>query len=202
MKFKKASALGSLVSKEYAEDFFRLLVKYRNISASEAASRLGLHIKTAQDFLDGLTALGVVSKEEVFEKKRPYFRYGLTGNRITIEVDLLELYDAGADIEKPQWLIREKKNSGAMFKTSGKNDIITSVNFFVGKGRSRDEKRISLTTDQGRFLFHLPFPTEGPATIESIIEKSGVDRSSIPELLDIVDVLMEFGVVERVAGPS
>ena len=72
MDFQKISRFGALLSKDYAGDFFRLLVTYQDISASEAASRLNLHIKTAQDFLDGLEEQDVVSKEEVYEKKRPY----------------------------------------------------------------------------------------------------------------------------------
>ena len=57
MDFKTAAALGALLSKDYAENFFKLLVNYQDISASEAASRLNLHIRTAQDFLESLHAL-------------------------------------------------------------------------------------------------------------------------------------------------
>ena len=41
MDFKRAAKLGNYLSKDYAEDFFNLLVNYQDISASEAASRLG-----------------------------------------------------------------------------------------------------------------------------------------------------------------
>jgi hypothetical protein len=58
MEFQEASKLSSFLAKDYAEAFFRLLVNYQDISASEAASRLNLHIRTAQDFLEGLTNLG------------------------------------------------------------------------------------------------------------------------------------------------
>ena len=54
MDFKQAAILGSFISKDYAEDIFELLVNYQAISASEAAARLNLHIKTAQDFLEAL----------------------------------------------------------------------------------------------------------------------------------------------------
>jgi len=77
MDFKTAAILGTYISKSYAEDFFKLLVNYHDISASEAASRLGLHIRTAQDFLDAMASLGILEKVEVYEKKRPYFRYSL-----------------------------------------------------------------------------------------------------------------------------
>ena len=47
MDFQTAALLGASLSKDYAEDFFKLLVNYQDISASEAASRLSLHIRTA-----------------------------------------------------------------------------------------------------------------------------------------------------------
>ena len=48
MNFDTARRLGACLSRDYAGDLFRLLVNYRDISASEAASRLNLHIRTAQ----------------------------------------------------------------------------------------------------------------------------------------------------------
>ena len=78
MDFRNAAKLGTYLSKDYAEDFFGLLVNYQDISASEAVSRLGLHIRTAQDFLEAMASLGILEKEEVYEKKRPYFRYSLS----------------------------------------------------------------------------------------------------------------------------
>ena len=57
MDFAAARRLGACLSRDYADEFFRLLVNYRDISASEAASRLGLHIRTAQDFLEALAEL-------------------------------------------------------------------------------------------------------------------------------------------------
>ena len=88
MDFKTAARLGAYLSKDYAYSFFNLLVNYRNLSASEAASRLGLHIRTAQDFLEGLTELGLLNRQEVYEKKRPYYRYTLETDHILIDVDL------------------------------------------------------------------------------------------------------------------
>ena len=52
MKFEEAARFGTYISKSFAKDIFRLLNNYRDISASEAASRLGLHIQTVQDFLE------------------------------------------------------------------------------------------------------------------------------------------------------
>ena len=197
MDFKTASRLGSLISKEYAADFLKLLVIYKDISASEAASRLNLHTKTAQDFLEGLYSQDIVFKEEVFEKKRPYFRYSLKKKKLTIDVDLATLYDTQDNQYKFQWAIREKKNSGAIFKTSAKSDHISAVHFFVGQGRKAEERRLNLTKNQGKFLFHLPFPTEPFKRVAEIIAKAKIDESFVPEILDILEVLDQYKIIER-----
>ncbi len=94
MDFHTAAKYASLLSKEYAEDIFMLLVNYQAISASEVATRLNLHIKTAQDFLESLEQLDIVSKEEILEKKRPYYRYILNQTRLLIDIDLTSNLEA------------------------------------------------------------------------------------------------------------
>lgn len=196
MDFKTLSRLSTLLSKNFAEELLRLLVSYKTISASEAASRLDLHIKTAQDFLDELTALNIAGKEEVFERKRPYFRYTLKNPKLNIEFDLCSLYDASDEDFRLKQRIREKLNSGAIFTTSGSNDFISSVTVFTGKGRQRKERKLSLTISQGKFLYHLPFPTADYLSIQQIIKKAGLDSSFNAEIFDIVEVLKEFDIID------
>jgi len=171
MDFKTASHLASFLTRDYAENLFKLLVIYQNISASEAASRLNIHISTAQDFLEGLFSHDIVQKKEVFEKKRPYFRYSLKKKSVTITINFASLYDKQSYLDRLGWQIREKKNSGAVFKTFSKTNYISMVHFFRGEGRSRIEKRISLTKNQGKFLHHLPFPTEPFLSVSNIVKK-------------------------------
>jgi predicted transcriptional regulator len=187
--------LGSLLSKDYAEDIFGLLVNYRAISASEVAARIDLHIKTAQDFLEGLTELDILSKEEVLEKKRPYYRYILKQDRITCDIDLMQVKRAsGAD--NLSRCIREHENSGARFSVAHGEDTITAVTIWIGKGREREERRIKLTTPQGKFLYHLPFPKAEPLTVFEIMQKAGVTDELSPEVLDLVDLLEKYKVIE------
>jgi hypothetical protein len=197
MDFKTASELGSLISKDYARDFLKLLVMYQDISASEAATRLNLHTKTAQDFLEGLSDQGIISKKEVFEKKRPYFRYSLKKKKLTVDIDFSTFYDPKAHQVKLKWKIREKKNSNAMFKSSGRGNHISAVHFFVGQGRSAQERTLNLTTNQGKFLFHLPFPTQPFKYVSDIMKKAEVDQSCVPEILDIVEVLDRHKIIEK-----
>ncbi|KPK84931.1 MAG: hypothetical protein AMS27_08725 [Bacteroides sp. SM23_62_1] len=199
MDFKEAAKLGSCLSKDYAEDLFRLLTTYKSISASEAASRLGLHIKTIQDCLEDLYSLEILDREEVYEGKRPYFRYHLKVKEISMMVDLSTFHlKEDATDSRVKMSIREMKNAKARFTTSRSNDYISNIVIWMGEGRSRTERKINLSIPQGKFLFHLPFPTAEPLNITEIMHKAGLDDAHIPEIVDIVDVLIEFEVIERI----
>ena len=195
MDFITAAKYASLLSKDYAEDIFALLVNYQAISASEVAARLDLHIKTAQDFLESLAQLGVLSKEEVLEKKRPYYRYILKQTRIVIDIDLKQVKREPTH-NSLSLLIREKENAGARFSTARNDDYITSVTIWTGEGREREERRIKLTTPQGKFLYHLPFPKAVPLSVAGIIQKAGIDETLAPEILDLVQLLEKYDVIE------
>jgi hypothetical protein len=195
MDFSTAAKYASLLSKDYAEDIFALLVNYQAISASEVAARLDLHIKTAQDFLESLAQLGVLSKEEVLEKKRPYYRYILKQTRIVIDIDLYQVKREPTH-NSLSLLIREKENAGARFSTARNDDYITSVTIWTGEGREREERKIKLTTPQGKFLYHLPFPKAVPLSVAGIIQKAGINETLAPEILDLVQLLEKYDVID------
>ena len=195
-EFKDAVLLGSLLARGHAEGMLRLLATYRSVSASEAASRLGLHIKTAQDFLDGLAILGVAAKEEACEGKRPYFRYALKKSRLTIDLDLHALFGRSASEAEQARRIREKKNSGARFSVGRDGDSISSVAAWTGIGRERQECKINLTDAQGRFLYLLPFPGAEPLAVAEILLQAGVDAGQAAEIFDLVDWLTDLKIIE------
>jgi hypothetical protein len=199
MDFKTAAQLGAYLSKDYAEAFFKLLVNYQDISASEAASRLGLHIRTAQDFLEGLTELAILRRQEVYEKKRPYYRYTLNTSRIAMELDLAQFQQERANGSLSRG-IREKANSGANFSLARGGEFIGHVSLWGGEGRDRKERRISLTQPQGKFLYHLPFPHADFLSIEDIMRKAGVVEDFAPEILDIVEALGQADIIEFKKG--
>lgn len=196
MDFKTAARLGGLLAKDYAEDLFVLLVNYKDISASEAASRLGLHIRTVQDFLEALSELDILERQEVYEKKRPYFRYTLKASRITLELNLNEIKKEQVPGELGR-MIREKANAGANFALARNGSAISYITLWTGEGRDRKERRISLTDPQGQFMYHLPFPNAAFLSIMEIMRKAEVEETFTPEILDIVDVLETQGVIEE-----
>lgn len=197
MDFATAAKYGSLLSKAYAEDIFALLANYQAISASEVATRLNLHIQTAQDFLETFAQLGVLSKEEVLEKKRPYFRYSLQQTHITIDIDLRQV-KVEPTHNSLAWRIRERENAGARFAAARSDDYITSVTIWTGNGREREERRIKLTTLQGKFLYYLPFPKADPLSIVEIMRKAGIEDNLAPEILDLVQLLEGYEVIEKI----
>ena len=196
MDFKQAAILGSYISKDYAEDLFRLLATYTSISASEAASRLNLHIKTVQDFMEAMYELDFLQREEVYEGKRPYFRYALKVKQITMSLELNPLFPQTTGDDRTQLRIRERKNAGARFTTARTNQYISNVIIWMGQGREQTERRLNLSIPQGRFLFHLPFPTADFERVEDIMKKADVDPVHTSEILDIVNALIDFGVIE------
>jgi len=196
MNFEEAARFGTYISKSFARDIFRLLNNYRDISASEAASRLGMHIQTVQDFLEAMADLGILSKKEAIERKRPYYRYTLVKQKIVFEIDLhRELEISGADqLEKSR--IREKKNAGVRFSMARNGQYFSNVTIWVGKGRERTEKKINLTIAQGKFLYNLPFPDGEHLTLEEIRVKAGVESDQMPEIKDLVEELVQYKVIE------
>lgn len=193
--FAAAARLGACLARDYAEDLFGLLVRYRDISASEAASWLNLHIRTAQDFLETLASLGIVAQEEVYEKKRPYCRYALKTPRITLDLDLAAMAQSQAGAADSR-RIRERKDSDGRFSTARNQSYISHVAIWTGDGCERKERKISLTQPQGLFLYHLPFPSAEPLSIADIMKKAGLDESLLPEILDIVEVLENYSVID------
>ena len=196
MDFVTAAVLGTYISKDYAEDFFKLLVNYHDISASEAASRLGLHIRTAQDFLAAMVSLGILDKVEVYEKKRPYYRYSLKTQRIQMDIDLtkIEKKRSVGDLDR---CIREKANTGANFVLSRDGKTISHIVVWSGIERDRKEHRIGLTRPQGIFLYNLPFPNAEFLAIAEVMEKAGIEADLAPEILDIVELLSKYRVIEE-----
>ena len=195
--FEKLAHFGAYVSKSYARDMLKVLYTYQDVSASEAASRLGLHINTVQEFLEAMYKSEIVTKKEVYEKKRPYFRYKLNSEKLRLEVDLSQLFKEDVDGDSTEMKIREKANSLATFTRSRNSMHFSNVMILTGEGRVRKEKRINLTTAQGVFLYNLPFPDGQFQTIPEIMHKAGIDEKNMPEINDIVNLLIEYQVIEK-----
>lgn len=197
MDFKKAAIISNYISKDYAEKIFKLIVAYQDISASEAASRLGMHIRTVQEFLDTMALYDIIEKKEVYEKKRPYNRYAIKRKKIEIIIDLDQEFNTKNE-HQSEFKIREIKKAGAKFSVARGGEYFSSVTIWIGEGRAVKERKISLTIAQGQFLYYLPFPDAEPLQIDEIMKKGKIDEANRPEILDIVNELFEMKVVEKI----
>ncbi len=194
LSVEEITQLCTYLSRPYALDALQLLVNYRDLSASEMASRLRLHIRTTQEFLEGMMELGILSKEEVYEKKRPYYRYQLAVEEIGFNFDL-NLLKQAPDAEQER-KIRESKAGNAKFTVARSDSYISNVVIYRGEGRNRDEQKINLTMPQGKFLFHLPFPNAQFMGVSEIMLKAGLTEEVLPEINDLVAVLIANEVIE------
>ena len=197
MDFKKAAIISNYISKDYAEKIFRLILTYQDISASEAASRLDMHIRTVQEFLDTMTLYDIIEKKEVYEKKRPYYRYSIKKKKIEIIINLDEEFTK-EDGSKSEFEIREMRNSGAKFSVARNGEYFSTVSIWIGEGRDGKERKINLTIAQGQFLYYLPFPDAQALTVDKILKKGNIDDSHKSEILDIINELFDLKVIEKI----
>jgi len=130
------------------------------------------------------------------EGKRPYYRYALEKYDIHLDLDLKQLLDGDKDKSMLNVNIRERKNNGAVFHTSNNQDLISGITLFSGEGRRRKERKINLTKHQGQFIFYLPFPNSDHMRIESIMKKAELAEDLAPEILDLINDLISFGIIE------
>jgi hypothetical protein len=117
--------------------------------------------------------------------------------KIIMELDLSTLFPKEDSDDRTTLKIREKKNAGVRFTTSRDNQYISNIAIWSGQGRERTERKINLSIPQGRFLFHLPFPSAEYQSIMKIMKKAEVDAVNTSEILDIVGALIELGVIEN-----
>ena len=120
----------------------------------------------------------------------------LVQTKIQIDLDLNELFRTEVKDNLGKERIREKKNNGAIFSTPNNQDYISSITLFTGEGRRRKERKISLTKQQGRFLFHLPFPNSDHSRMDDIMKKAELPKEDSLEILDLIDELINFGIIE------
>jgi len=113
-----------------------------------------------------------------------------------MDIDLAPLFSTDKPNNKLAKRIRENKNAKVRFTVARNNQYISNVFIWIGEGRDRKERKINLSIPQGRFLYHLPFPSAEFQNVSEIMEKAGIENGHVSEILDIVNVLMEYHVIE------
>ncbi len=195
MNLENAIDLCGYLGRDYSEDFFRLLVNYHDISATEAASWLGIQASAAGEFLDGLTRQGVVEKSTHAQGKADHSRYRLLQREIQLSIDLSSKYlcDLAIGVDRS---VRRRDSASSEFVLAKSGDRYLSVTIWKGMGRGRVKREIWLTPAQGNFLFYLPISQSDPVTIEEVMQRAEVGGEHETEILLIVDELAQMRVIE------
>lgn len=194
MTFAEIQRISGILAKNYAEDFFKLLVNYESISATESATRLNLHIKTCQDFLETLYEVNYLSREQVIDKKRPYYRYKLIKQKIDFYFGLNQFKLNEFDYSNLE--IKENIKNDCIFISSPKTGQISGITLFEGEGRKCQERKIQLTKAQGNFLLFLPLPTSDRKKVKEILSDTGTKNKFKNEILDLITILIKHEIID------
>jgi hypothetical protein len=81
-----------------------------------------------------------------------------------------------------------------------RGEFIGHVTIWIGNGREGEERKISLTHPQGLFPYHLPFPNASFLSILDKLHKAGLQENVAPEILDILEMLEKYSVIEILAS--
>ncbi|MCK4614281.1 MAG: helix-turn-helix transcriptional regulator, partial [Thermoplasmata archaeon] len=174
------------------------LFREPNTTASETAASLGIHIATAQKYLEGLERAGVVESRERPSKPRTAKEYHLLDTKISIEFDI-EKMAAEAEREKrppdlSEIMIREKSRSDVAYEWDDAGKRITAVMFFRKGLRRRMERKVILSKEEGRFLWHVPFQSEEFRSAGEVMEMAGLGMDG-GKAMKIIGRFEKLGIV-------
>lgn len=84
------------------------------------------------------------------------------------------------------------KGFGSKKRKKGSDPIFGKI----GSDPFSGERRLNLTAPQGRFLYHLPFPTAEPLSVLEIMARADLDDEHRAEIADLVNLLEAAKVIE------
>jgi len=188
-----------ILSREHTPSILIHLLRSPNSTASETAGVLGIHIATAQKYLEALEKAGVVNSRERPSKPRTAREYELvdTTSRLERNIERMAEEEEGAGGRDPylgEIMIREKARSDVAYEWDDEGQRITTIMFFRKGMRRRMEKKVVLTTEEGRFLWCVPFQSESFMSAEEIVEKAGVELSPV-KVVEMIGRFRELDVI-------
>ena len=144
-----------------------------------------------------MVVYGIVEKKEVYEKKRPYYRYFLKKKKVEIIIDLDKVFSKENE-KNTDFKVREINNSISKFSIARNGEYFSTISIWDSNNRESKEHKINLTTSQGKFLYYLPFPNTEALTVNEIIKKANIEILNKPEIIDIIEVLYEKNIIEKI----
>ncbi len=191
--------LFEILGKKQAFTILAYLHRHPYSTASELAAALGIHIATAQKYLEGMTEGGILQARERPSKPRTAWEYWLPETKIRLEIDVEALVKAeenrkGASGRLATLFIREKARPDVAFEWDDSGKRITAVLFFKKGLRRRLERKLGFSKEEGRFLWHVPFQSEKFRNVAEVLSEAGLELEE-GQVLRMVDRFKSLGIV-------
>jgi len=199
--------LFEILGKKQTSAILVYLHRHPDSTASEIASALGIHIATAQKYLEGLEEGGILASRERPSKPRTAREYWLTDTRFTLELDVVQLAKEEEQRERYPRLtftmVRERARPDVAYEWDDADKRITAVLFFRKGVRRRMERKLSLSKEEGRFLWNVPFQSERPKSVSEVLWAAGLklEEDRAMRMLEKFERLGLVTVERKEGGP-
>lgn len=189
-----------VLGKEHCIDVVENLYLREWSTATEIAEELKIHTATAVKYLTELHEIGIVEKRTREGKYKDAFEYRLINPEINLTLNFEKIIaEESKGVIKKAGLIKVKEQvrDDVNYEWDDEKQKILKINI-IGSGLRRSIKEsVELSTLEGRFFWHMPYPSEESISVEQICEKAGIKNAlEFKKILNFVDVLKEKGIIE------
>jgi predicted transcriptional regulator len=189
------------LGKEHAMPILEVLYARGWATSSEVALELSVHISTAQSYLEGLRAKGIL-QSRYREGRTGLVEYALVDTSVTVKIDLkkiLEEKSKAARARADVLFIKEKKGANVSFEWDESRKMILAINFMEKSkkfGRVGIARTMRLTEVEGRFLWLLPQSTEAPKSVAQIANEAGITNPiDFIKVIELVEMLAHEKII-------
>ncbi|UCF07688.1 MAG: hypothetical protein JSW28_08610 [Thermoplasmata archaeon] len=201
----KYTALKEL-GKEHSLPILEILYLRGWVSASEAAREMGVHIATAQSYLESMKENKII-KARVRQGKSKLVEYSLHDKQMQVDLNLEKIMSQKCEIARNKakdYFVREKKKARVTYRWDEEQRKILEINFMEKSkafGRIGVSRTLQLSDVEGKFLWFLPQSTEKPKNVLKIAEKAELKRpEDLIQIIDLLEFLAEEKIIELEKG--
>ena len=191
----------SILGKQLSVEILGYLRSNPYSIASQVARRFDIHIATAAKYLTEMEKAKLVASRIRETGRKPAKEYYLLSDKITLEIDLSKISRNDPFSRLSTQRVRERRSENIAYEWDSERSLIKEIVILEqDKGRKRVRK-VPLDDVEGRFLWHLPLPSQDFKTASEIALQSGLsDPKDLEKIERLLDHLVELGVVERQPG--
>ena len=169
-------------------------------TATEIAEELKIHTATAVKYLTELYEIGLVEKRTREGKYKDALEYRLKESEINLTLNFEKIIEEESkDVIKRAKIMRVKEHArdDVNYEWDDEKQKIRKINIVRAGLRRGVRESIELSDIEGRFLWHMPYPSEDFISVEQICGKSGIKNvMEIKKILALVDLLKEKSIIE------